>query len=133
MGARPQPSGAHADSRPIASPKVRAAVEDALALVWRRGRLHRRGTGKGSRLVIGEIEHHNSRDIRCSGLQDGFQPRHLAGRPWLIREHGADADLEAARLQDLMFDRGDDEGRLVWAEIRRTIEALQAPTNGRLN
>jgi hypothetical protein len=31
----------------------------------------------------------------------------------LIREHGADAELEAARLQDLMLDRGDDEGRRV--------------------
>jgi hypothetical protein len=29
----------------------------------------------------------------------------------LIRQHGADADLEAPRLRDLMFDRGDDEGR----------------------
>ena len=29
----------------------------------------------------------------------------------LIRKHGADAELEAARLQDLMLDRGDDEGR----------------------
>jgi hypothetical protein len=26
----------------------------------------------------------------------------------LIREYGADADLEASRLQDQMFDRGDD-------------------------
>jgi hypothetical protein len=31
--------------------------------------------------------------------------------------------LEAARLQDLMFERGDDEGRLVWVRIRRAIEA----------
>jgi hypothetical protein len=30
----------------------------------------------------------------------------------LIRRHGADAELEAARLQD-MLGRGDDEGRLV--------------------
>jgi hypothetical protein len=45
----------------------------------------------------------------------------------LIREHGANADGEAARLQDLMADRGDDEGRLVWVRIRRAIEALQAP------
>jgi hypothetical protein len=44
----------------------------------------------------------------------------------LIREHGAYADLEAARLQDLMFDRGDHKGRLVWARIRCAIEALQA-------
>jgi hypothetical protein len=51
----------------------------------------------------------------------------------LIRRHGVDAELEAARLQDLMLDRGDDEGRLVWARIRRAIEALRAPTSGRLN
>ena len=44
----------------------------------------------------------------------------------LTREHGACADLEAARLQDLMFDRGDHEGRLVWVRIRRAIEELQA-------
>jgi hypothetical protein len=30
----------------------------------------------------------------------------------LIREHGTDAELEAARLQDVMLDRGDN-GRLV--------------------
>jgi hypothetical protein len=28
----------------------------------------------------------------------------------LIRQHGAEAELEAARLQDLMLERGDDEG-----------------------
>jgi hypothetical protein len=48
----------------------------------------------------------------------------------LIRQHGGDAGLEAARLQDLMLDRGDDEGRLVWVRIRRAIEALQAPPSG---
>jgi hypothetical protein len=52
----------------------------------------------------------------------------------LMREHGTDAGLEAARRQDLMLDRGDDEGRLVWARIRRAVEALQAPPpSGRLN
>ena len=30
----------------------------------------------------------------------------------LIGQHGADAELEAARLQDLMLDRSDDEGGL---------------------
>jgi hypothetical protein len=25
-----------------------------------------------------------------------------------------------------MFDRGDDDARLIWAQIRRAIEALQA-------
>jgi hypothetical protein len=51
----------------------------------------------------------------------------------LIREHGADAELEAARLEDLMLDRGDDGGRLVWARIRRAIEALQAPPSSKPN
>jgi hypothetical protein len=32
----------------------------------------------------------------------------------LIRKHGADAELEAARLQDLILDRGDSEGRHPW-------------------
>ena len=44
----------------------------------------------------------------------------------LIRNHGADAELEAAKRADLMLDRGDDDGRLLWMRIRRAIEALQA-------
>ena len=51
----------------------------------------------------------------------------------LIREHGPDADHEAARLHDLMLDRSDGEGRLVRARIRRAIEALQTPPLGRPN
>jgi hypothetical protein len=41
----------------------------------------------------------------------------------LIQRHGGDSELEAARLQDLMLDWGDTEGRPVWARIRRAIEA----------
>jgi hypothetical protein len=51
----------------------------------------------------------------------------------LIRKHGANAELEAAKRADLMLDRGDDDGRLLWARIRRAIGALQAPPSGRLN
>ena len=43
------------------------------------------------------------------------------------------AELEAARLQDLMRDRSSDEGRRVWQRIRRAIEALQARPSGRPN
>ena len=32
----------------------------------------------------------------------------------LIRRHGADAELEAAKRAGLMLDRGDDDGRLLW-------------------
>jgi hypothetical protein len=46
----------------------------------------------------------------------------------LIRKHGPDAELEAARLADLMLGRGDDEGRLVWARIRRPAHRYGART-----
>jgi hypothetical protein len=55
------------------------------------------------------------------------------GANLLIRQHGADAELEAARLHDLMLERGDDEGCHVWARILGAIEALQAQPAGRLN
>jgi hypothetical protein len=50
-----------------------------------------------------------------------------------IRKHGANAELEAAKRADLMLDRGDDEGRLLWMRIREAIETLQAQPSGRLN
>ncbi|HJU20470.1 MAG TPA: hypothetical protein VJ770_28795 [Stellaceae bacterium] len=48
----------------------------------------------------------------------------------LIRQHGADAELVAAQRADLMLDRGDRDGQLVWMRIRRAIVALQAPPSG---
>jgi hypothetical protein len=51
----------------------------------------------------------------------------------LIRKHGANVELEAAKRADLMLDRGDDGGRLVWTRIRRAIEALQAVPSGGLH
>jgi hypothetical protein len=51
----------------------------------------------------------------------------------LIQRHGANAELEAAKRADLMLDRGDDDGRLLWAQIRRAIEDLQALRQGELN
>ena len=44
----------------------------------------------------------------------------------LIRQHGAQAELEACRLADMMFDRGDRDGQLAWLRIRRAIAELQA-------
>jgi hypothetical protein len=52
---------------------------------------------------------------------------------FLIRQHGADAELEAARLADVRLDRGDSEGRLLWLRIRRAIEALHARPSGKPN
>jgi len=48
----------------------------------------------------------------------------------LIQQHGADAEIEAARKADLMLDRGDIEGRNVWLRIKRAMGQLQAPRAG---
>jgi len=48
----------------------------------------------------------------------------------LIQQHGAEAELAAARRADLMLERGDLEGQIVWKRIRRTIVELQAPPTG---
>lgn len=44
----------------------------------------------------------------------------------LIRQHGAQAELEACRFADMMLDRSDRDGQLVWLRIRRAIAELQA-------
>ena len=44
----------------------------------------------------------------------------------LIREHGADAEIVAARRADEMLERGEHDGKMVWLRIRRAIVAFQA-------
>ena len=56
---------------------------------------------------------------------DIYHPANL-----LIRQHGPDAELEAAQRADLMLERGDREGQLVWMRIRRAIGDLQALGQG---
>jgi hypothetical protein len=51
----------------------------------------------------------------------------------LIRRHGADAEIEAAKRADLMLGRGDLDGQAVWKRVRQAIAALQAPVKGPLN
>ncbi len=48
----------------------------------------------------------------------------------LISRHGDQAELEACRLADLMLDRGDRDGELLWLRIRRAIAELQGPPAG---
>jgi hypothetical protein len=48
----------------------------------------------------------------------------------LIRRHREDAELEAARRADLMLDRGDRDGQLVWLKIMRAIAVLRAAPSG---
>jgi hypothetical protein len=51
----------------------------------------------------------------------------------LIDRHGSDAVVEAARLIDLMLNRGNGQGRLVWKRIKLAIVELQATPNGSLH
>ena len=51
----------------------------------------------------------------------------------LIKQHGTDAELFAAQRADLMLERGDRDGQLVWMRIRRAILKLQAPPVGKPN
>ena len=62
----------------------------------------------------------------------------------LIREHGGEAEIEAAGRADLMraalvggrldrrskLERGDLDGLAVWKRIRRAVVELQAPPSG---
>ena len=87
---------------------------------------------ESSPLVIGQVEHHNPRQygmrsaVAMVSELDIWRAANL-----LIRRHGADAELEAAKRADLMLDRGDDDGRLLWMRIRRAVEALRAPPQGK--
>jgi hypothetical protein len=49
----------------------------------------------------------------------------------LIRDHGADAEIVAARRADEMLDRGDYDGQTVWLRIRRALVELQAAPVGK--
>jgi len=51
----------------------------------------------------------------------------------LIQRYGRDADLEAAKRADLMLERGDSDGQLVWRRIRRAIVQFEAEPIGRPN
>jgi hypothetical protein len=48
----------------------------------------------------------------------------------LIRKHGSESEIEAARRSDLMLERGDLDGQAVWKRIRRAIVELRAPPSG---
>ena len=48
----------------------------------------------------------------------------------LIKQHGDDAEIVAAQRADLMLERGDPEGRVVWLQIRRAVAELQAAPSG---
>jgi len=51
----------------------------------------------------------------------------------LFRKHEADAELEAARLADLMLERGDLDAQAIWTRSRPAIFELQAAPTGPAN
>ena len=44
----------------------------------------------------------------------------------LIHQRGDEAEIFAAQRAELMLDRGDPDGQLVWSWIRRAVVELQA-------
>ncbi len=48
----------------------------------------------------------------------------------LIRQHGENAEIVAARRIDELWHREDHEGRAVWLRIKRAIAELQATPTG---
>ena len=42
----------------------------------------------------------------------------------LVKQHGKEAPIHAARNADAMFDRGDLDGRAAWLRILKGVEAL---------
>jgi hypothetical protein len=52
---------------------------------------------------------------------------------FLIREHGAEAEMVAAGRAGEMLDRGDYDGQTVWLRIRRAIVGLLAAPVGKPN
>ncbi len=43
----------------------------------------------------------------------------------LIREHGEDADLEAAKCADAMLEKGCLDGQRVWKRVLKAIKEIQ--------
>jgi hypothetical protein len=77
-------------------------------------------------VVIGKLERHNCAECFLgvgAGMVSDLDIWRAANL--LIGRYGAGAELQAAQRADVMLDRGDFEGRLVWARIRCTTEALQ--------
>ena len=48
----------------------------------------------------------------------------------LISQHGENAEVVATQRADVMLERCDPEGRLVWLRIRRALAELQAAPTG---
>jgi hypothetical protein len=51
----------------------------------------------------------------------------------LIKQRGENAEIAAAQRADLMLERGDHDGQLVWLRIRRPIVGLLAAPVGKPN
>ena len=51
----------------------------------------------------------------------------------LIRKHGTDAEIVAARRADDLAERGDHDGKSVWLRIRRAVVEMQAGPAGKPN
>ncbi len=48
----------------------------------------------------------------------------------LIRDHGEDADLEAAQRADAMLEKGSVDGQRVWKRVLKAIKEIQREERG---
>jgi len=53
----------------------------------------------------------------------------------LIKQHGKEAELEAAQRADRAIEQGSPEGERLWLDIMNKVRSLQteAPPDGRIN
>ena len=66
----------------------------------------------------------------CRSRTHDVRPRYQRAADLLISQHGAGAVSQRTRLARRMLDRGDSQGRQVWARTRLAVETLQAPRPG---
>ena len=85
-----------------------------------------REEGERFREAFPEIDFDHPKPLRRSSRQGGEAAMTSDLDIWraanFLSEAGVDAELEAAKRADLMLERGDREGQLVWFRIRRAIE-----------
>ena len=76
----------------------------------------------GSGSVIGKVERHPA-DMVSSPVISELDIWRAASL--LTRQHGAEAEREAARRAELMQDRGDGDGQVLWTRIGWATDALR--------
>jgi len=84
-----------------------------------------------SRKNTGSVRRNGAHAVALTGMISDLDIWRAAAL--LIRQHGKDAEFEAATRADLMLERGDHDGQVVWVRIMRAIAEMQTPPRGLLH